>query len=132
MAKDYSAIINHPHHRSETHPPMSMSSRASHFSPFAALVGYDDAVAETQRLTREKLMLDESAIAEINRTLGLIEIHPEQEVLLTYFVPDMFKEGGEYVTVAGKLSRIDRVRQEVTLANGTVVPMDDIYELICD
>ena len=31
--------------------PMSMHDRAAQFSPFAALVGYDDAVAETARLT---------------------------------------------------------------------------------
>lgn len=30
--------------------PMSMSDRAALFSPFAALVGYDDAVAETASL----------------------------------------------------------------------------------
>ena len=31
--------------------PMSMSDRAAQFSPFAALFGYGDAVAETARLT---------------------------------------------------------------------------------
>ena len=40
--------------------PMSMSDRAVQFSPFAALVGYDDAVAETARLTDSKAVLTET------------------------------------------------------------------------
>ena len=36
---------------------MSMSDRAAQFSPFAALVGYDDAVAETARLTDNRAVL---------------------------------------------------------------------------
>ena len=35
-------------------PPMPVSDRAAQFSPFAALVGYDLAVAETERLTDSK------------------------------------------------------------------------------
>ena len=44
---DYSKIINLPHHRSETHPKMSLENRAAQFSPFAALTGLDDAMDET-------------------------------------------------------------------------------------
>lgn len=46
---DYSNIIDHPHHRSDKHPHMPMSTRAAQFSPFAALTGYDEAVDETAR-----------------------------------------------------------------------------------
>ena len=38
---------------------MSMHDRAAQFAPFAALVGYDDAVAETARLTEARPELDE-------------------------------------------------------------------------
>ena len=40
-------------------PPMSMHDRAAQFSPFAALVGYDDAVAESARLTDSRIELGE-------------------------------------------------------------------------
>jgi hypothetical protein len=43
----YADIINLPHHVSKKHQPMSISSRAAQFSPFAALTGLDDAIDET-------------------------------------------------------------------------------------
>ncbi len=42
----YSDIIDHPHHVSDTHPQMAVEDRAAQFAPFAALVGYDDAVEQ--------------------------------------------------------------------------------------
>ena len=50
----YDDIINLPHHVSPTRKQMSMHDRAAQFAPFAALVGYDDAVAETARLTESR------------------------------------------------------------------------------
>ncbi|MCR4989314.1 MAG: hypothetical protein K6A38_00415 [Lachnospiraceae bacterium] len=44
---DYSKIMDHPHHRSDKHPHMSMRERAAQFSSFAALSGYDEAVKDT-------------------------------------------------------------------------------------
>ena len=44
---DYSKIINLPHHKSETHPKMSLENRAAQFSPFAALTGYEKLVSDT-------------------------------------------------------------------------------------
>ena len=48
----YDDIINLPHHVSPTRPRMSMHDRAAQFAPFAALVGYDDAVAENSPVDR--------------------------------------------------------------------------------
>ena len=49
--KKYDDIINLPHYISKKHPQMSMEERAAQFAPFAALVGYEDAVEETARIT---------------------------------------------------------------------------------
>ena len=49
ISHEYDDIIELPHHQSATHPQMSLHDRAAQFAPFAALVGYDDAVAETAR-----------------------------------------------------------------------------------
>ena len=56
----YADIINLPHHVSKVHPQMSMAQRAAQFSPFAALVGYEDVVEETARQTDTKRELDET------------------------------------------------------------------------
>ena len=61
MDKKYAAIAGVPHHVSRVHPQMSMEDRAAQFSPFAALTGYGDVILETQRLTDEKVELDEEA-----------------------------------------------------------------------
>lgn len=44
-ADNYDDIIQLPHHVSTRHKPMSMWQRAAQFAPFAALTGYDDAIA---------------------------------------------------------------------------------------
>ena len=55
----YDDIIDLPRHVSARHRPMSMQDRAAQFSPFAALTGYGDAIAETARLTDARAVLDE-------------------------------------------------------------------------
>ncbi len=47
----YGDIIDLPRHQSPTRSPMSLYDRAAQFSPFAALSGYADMVAEQARLT---------------------------------------------------------------------------------
>lgn len=42
---NYDDIINLPHHVSRTRQPLGTDSRAAQFAPFAALDGYDEAIA---------------------------------------------------------------------------------------
>ena len=49
----YEDIVDLPHHVSKKHPAMSPEKRAAQFAPFAALTGYDAAIAETARRTDE-------------------------------------------------------------------------------
>ncbi len=125
---DYSSIIDHPHHQSATRPRMSMTARAAQFSPFAALSGYGEAVDETARLTEEKVILDEDAIAQINRKLVMTQESPAQ-VAITYFAEDVLKEGGTYVVAAGEVRKIDTAERKVIMNDGTVIPVDDIFDI---
>ena len=68
----YDDIINLPHHVSPTCQRMTMRDRAAQFASFAALVGYDDAVAETARLTESRPELDEQEQRAINERLAYI------------------------------------------------------------
>ena len=69
--------------------PMSMHDRATQFSPFAALVGYDDAVAETARLTDSRAVLTEDEMSELNAKLNrLLDTLDEQpQISVTYVIP---------------------------------------------
>lgn len=51
----YDDIIDLPHHRSRSHPPMSRRNRAAQFMPFAALSGYDAIIAETASRNEERV-----------------------------------------------------------------------------
>ena len=51
----YDDIINMPHHVSKKHKQMSLHDRSAQFAPFAALVGYDEMVEETVKITYQKI-----------------------------------------------------------------------------
>lgn len=128
---NYDDIIDLPHHVSETHPPMSRADRAAQFSPFAALTGYDAAVRETARVTERRIELGEGVKAELNARLNCILEHlPEHpQVSITYFVPDEKKSGGVYRTVTGAVRKLDGFAKTLTLADGTVVSMEEMVHV---
>ena len=43
----YNDIMHLPHPTFTNHPPMPMEKRAAQFSPFAAVVGHEEAILET-------------------------------------------------------------------------------------
>ena len=67
--RDYSDIIDLPHHQSRTHPHMSLLNRAAQFAPFAALTGYGEAIDEAARLTDRRVELSEAEQLELNEKL---------------------------------------------------------------
>ncbi|MBQ3797220.1 MAG: hypothetical protein II842_13290 [Butyrivibrio sp.] len=52
----YSDIIHKDRPKSKNHVPMPLENRAAQFAPFAALTGYDDAIAEAARLNELKFI----------------------------------------------------------------------------
>ena len=72
MSGKYDDIINLPHHVSTKRPQMTRSARAAQFAPFAALVGLDDEMEETARLTDTKPELEEAEKEKINRILHCV------------------------------------------------------------
>ena len=110
---------------------MSVTDRGAQFSPFAALVGYDAAIAETARLTDFQLELTEGAKAELNGILcSLAEaVHERPEVRITWFVPDERKAGGAYVTALGCVKKVDAYRKMLVLTEGREIPFGCIYEI---
>ena len=113
----YDDIINLPHPTSRNHPRMSLHDRAAQFAPFAALTGHDAAIKETARLTDERLELSDEVIMKLNDQLNMIRdnIGTEQEVSITYFVPDDKKSGGAYLTHSGIVKKIDEFERKLIM-----------------
>ena len=126
----YDDILYLPHHQSKDRPHMSLHDRAAQFAPFAALTGYDEAVEEVARLTDSKIELDEYQKSELNDKLQfIINSEEDEEVSITYFVPDKRKSGGAYITKKGIVLKIREYEKVVVMDDGTEIPIDDIFAI---
>ena len=128
----YDDMLHLAHPVSRTHPPMRLIDRAAQFAPFAALTGHSEAVKETARVTEEQIELDEDQKAVLDRQLQEIQRQSGREpvVSITYFVPDLKKPGGSYVTVTGGVKRIKEYERMVLLKDGTSIPIEAITEIV--
>ncbi len=111
--------------------PMSMHDRAAQFSPFAALVGYGDAVAETARLTDSRAELTEDEMFELNANLNrlLYSLDEQPEISVTYFVPDEKKSGGKYVEKVGVIRIFDSYASELVFTDKSRINIQAISRL---
>ena len=127
----YDDIINLPHHVSPTRQRMSMHDRAAQFAPFAALVGYDAAVAETARLTESRPELDEQEQRVINKRLAYIADHIQEQtqVRIKYFIPDEHKSGGAIVEVSGVVRKISATDGTIVMADGCIISFADVTDI---
>lgn len=127
----YDDIIGLSHPVSAVHPQMSRIDRAAQFSPFAALTGYEDAIAETGRLTDMRMELEEDAKAALDEKLQKIQerITLCPEVSVTYFLPDEKKAGGAYVTVRDRVKKVDQYECMIVMQDGTRIPFKEIVEI---
>ena len=117
---NYDDIINLPHHESRRHPRMSMLNRAAQFAPFAALTGYDDAIEETSRLTDRMIDLDSDVKVDLDSL---------PQVTITFFIPDVYKDGGSYNTIKTSVKSIDDVERCVILPDGQKIPISNIVDM---
>lgn len=127
----YEDILNLPYPVSLSHPRMPVSDRAAQFSPFAALTGYEEAIEETGRFTDARKELEEDAQNALDEKLQMLReqsaSHPY--VAVTYFQPDERKAGGAYVTVEGRIKKLDVYGRVMVMQDGTMVPFEELTEL---
>ena len=111
----YADIFTLPHRQSATRKHMSRYDRAAQFAPFKALTGYDDMIAEEARYTDGRIELSDNEIEIINATIGEIQRRLEDgdhpAVTAVYFKPDLYKKGGSYETIKGRLKKIDALEK---------------------
>ncbi len=113
---------------------MPLWDRAAQFAPFAALTGHDAAIKETVRLTDERLELSEEVIAQLNEKINIIRnnIGIEQNVSITYFIPDAKKSGGSYVVCSGVVKKVDEYEHTIIMTDQTVIPIEQIIDIKCE
>ncbi len=123
--------MQHPDPDPARHPRMSMMDRAAQFSPFAALTGYDDAIEETARLVGHRVEPDEDERRRMDEMLFLLKgkLGDHPETIVTHFVPDERKEGGQYVNFRGNLRRIDEAEKTMLFTDGTVIRLEDVIDI---
>ena len=74
--------------------------------------------------------LDEYQKAELNdKLLFLINSEDDEEVSITYFVPDKKKSGGAYITKKGIVLKIRDYEKDIIMNDGTEIPIDDIIAI---
>ena len=125
----YDDIIDLPHHVSGRHPQMSMTDRAAQFSAFKALTGLEDDLAETARVTDRRIELSEEELAGLNEKFTRICQKEHPTVKVTYFVPDLLKDGGRYETITGTVKRVDPYEKLLVFTDRTAVKITDITEI---
>lgn len=133
MSGKYDDILYLPHHVSPTRQRMTMAERAAQFSPFAALVGYGEAIRETGRAVGQQMELSEEEKAVLDQKqqiiLAALEQGEEPEVTVTYFQPDRKKDGGEYVAYTGSIKKYKEIENTLVFGGGKEIPLSGIVDL---
>ena len=73
-------------------------------------------------------------IAQLNEKINIIRnnIGIEQNVSITYFLPDAKKAGGSYVTCSGIVKKIDEYEHTIIMTDQMVIPIDQIIDIKCE
>lgn len=131
MTQPYDDIIDLPHHVSRRHPPMPRADRAAQFATFAALSGYEDLIAETQREKCQRRSHTQEENEALDQALArlrpLVERRPR--IRLRCFVPTPGRQDGTYTVISGRLRVLDETMRTMTFTDGRRVAFDDIYAI---
>ena len=115
----YADIISLPHWKSPTRTPMSEYERAAQFSSFNALAGHEDMVGEEAREVGSFQELTESEMEVLNQKISLIADALENDhhpvLKFTYFIADIAKVGGSYVSMTERVRKIDTIGRKIQL-----------------
>ena len=124
----YDDIINLPHHVSKNHPQMSNYDRAAQFAPFAALVGFSEAIKSSEEQLERRIVLSEERKDEIEKQLQNLTINTQ--VKITYFVvKDKKKDLGKYLFYKGFVIKIDVSAGKLIFENKKSIYLKDIYNI---
>ena len=129
MMEKYADILHLSRPVSTRRAPMAPGMRAAQFSPFAALTGYEETIAETARLTDAFIELDPGGEHLLDAKLQAIRdrLDTRPEITVRYFCPDERKQGGAYLNITGRVKKIDEYGAFLQLTDGSVLYFSRIY-----
>lgn len=115
------------------HPKMSIEDRAKIFAPFAALKGYEEAIAEKQKIVVPRIELSEESKEYLDLQLGKVErlltsgLHPI--ITVVYFQKNkVSKEDGEYIQFTGMVAKFDQTSRILQIVEKKL-QLGDIYSI---
>ena len=114
------------------HPRMRVEDRAKIFTPFAALKGYEEAIAAKQKIVVPRMELSEEAKEYLDLQLGRIELlltrgqHPIITVVYFQKEKESSEAGGEYIQFTGMVAKLDRISRILQIVDKRL-RLDDIY-----
>jgi hypothetical protein len=116
------------------HPKMSIEDRAKIFAPFAALKGYEEAIAVKQKNVVPRIDLSEESKEYLDLQLGRIErlLTKGQHPIITvvYFQKDKGSslDGGDYIQFTGMVAKFDQTSRILQIVEKRL-QLDDIYRI---
>ena len=119
----YDDIINLPHHVSKNHPQMSLENRAAQFAPFAALVGYAEAITASQEIKEDMKLIAEDKKEELEETLHYL--NKGDFIEIKYYAASK----KNYFVYKGTIKRIDQIDKLIIFDNRKTIPIKDIIDI---
>lgn len=116
------------------HPKMKLEDRAKIFAPFAALKGYEEAIAAKQKIVVPRIELSEESKEYLDLQLGRIErlLLSGQHPIITvvYFNKDKINSdyGGEYIQLTGMVAKFGLTSRILQIIDKRL-QLDDIYSI---
>lgn len=116
------------------HPRMKAEDRAKIFAPFAALKGYEEAIAAKQKIVVPRIELSEEAKEYLDLQLAKIERlltkgqHPIITVIFFQREKDKvyIEDSGEYIQFTGMVAKFDLTSRILQIVEKRL-RLDDIY-----
>ncbi|MDF2487072.1 MAG: hypothetical protein K0R46_3240 [Herbinix sp.] len=114
------------------HPRMQVEDRAKIFAPFAALKGYEEAIAGKQKIVVPRIEMSEEAKEYLDLQMGKIEgmllsgLHPI--ITVVYYQEDKVSNeaGGVYIRFTGMVVKFDQTSRILQIVEKRL-RLDDIY-----
>lgn len=130
LEDNYSDIIHHQRPEQPFHERMSIEKRAAQFAPFAALTGFETAVAETARTTQSETLLSDNEQEKLNIALNEILSLPQQPIVqIIHFIPDGIKSGGTYACTTTRELSLDNTKQYLIADKNNYIYLKNIIRI---